>query len=589
MNELLTRSATFEPSTFNAEKRSVDVVFASTTEVPRSDFEGPFMERLSLEPSAVDLSEIIGGPLLDNHDRFSSVRAILGVVQEAAVDGKRGLATVRFSERPEIEGVVKDVQSGVIRRVSAGYTVEKWETSKRPDGTRVKTAVRWTPKEISFTALGADPAARTRSREINMTEELQTQIRGIAVAVGVQSAFADDLIRRDMPLVEARAAMIAEAARSIPAIDGRAPAVVTRDAGDGLIERMADALYFRVNPGHKPAADARPYVGRRMPDLARELLRQRGLNSFGSDAEIVMRSLHSTSDFPLLLQDVTGKVLAVAYRAAPSGMKVVCRRGSSHPDFKGRKILRRGELPTLEKVNQDGEFKRGSIVEGKEGYSIGTYGKVFGMTRQTIINDDLGALADIAQGWGLAAQEFENGFLVGVLTSNDGAGPELSDELNLFDTDHGNMPEIGGPIEFNALSAARLAMRTMKGLDGITPINVTPKYLLAPATLETEAEQYLSTIYPAEAGNVNPFGGTNRLELVVDPRLDAINPGGWYVFSDPAILACIEYAYLEGYEGVQIETRAGFDVDGVEIRARLDFGAGAIDFRGAYRNPGASE
>ena len=49
----------------------------------------------------------------------------------------------------------------------------------------------------------------------------------------------------------------------------------------------------------------------------------------------------------------------------------------------------------------------------------------------------------------------------------------------------------------------------------------------------------------------------------------------------------IEYAYLEGQQGAYIETRNGFDVDGVEIKCRLDFGAKAIDWRGLYKNPGA--
>ena len=39
-------------------------------------------------------------------------------------------------------------------------------------------------------------------------------------------------------------------------------------------------------------------------------------------------------------------------------------------------------------------------------------------------------------------------------------------------------------------------------------------------------------------------------------------------------------------DGVYIETRMGFDVDGVEIKARLDFGAKAIDWRGLFKNAG---
>jgi hypothetical protein len=49
-----------------------------------------------------------------------------------------------------------------------------------------------------------------------------------------------------------------------------------------------------------------------------------------------------------------------------------------------------------------------------------------------------------------------------------------------------------------------------------------------------------------------------------------------------------EYATLEGQDGVFIETRIGFDVDRVEIKARLDFGAKAIDWRGMHKNAGVA-
>ncbi len=585
MIDLLTRAATFEPSTFNKDKRTVGVVFSTGADVMRSDFEGPYVERLSMESAAVDLSQLIGGPVLDNHDRFSGVRAILGVVETAAVDGQRGVATIRFSERPEVQGIAADVQAGIIRSVSAGYTVQTWRTEKRSDGTRIKTATQWTPKEVSFTPLAADPAAKTRN-EVNMKEELQTQIRGIAAAVGVQTAFADDLIQRNVSLDDARTAIIQEAARNVPRIDNRAPATVTREAAPEDITRAAgEALYCRIDPAFKPSEQARPFVGRRLADVARELLRQRGLNALGSDAEVITRSLNTTSDLANVVGTFANKVVAQSYQTAPSGIKVVCKRGASHPDFKGRNLVRRGELPTLEKTNENGEFKRGSIVDGKESYSVGTYGKVFGMSRQLVINDDLGLLADIASGWGLAAQEFENGFLVDRLTENTGAGPTLADTLALFHSTHGNLAGSGAAIGETTISAARLALRGMKGIDGVTPINATPRYLVVPAAKETTAEKFLASIYAATTADVNPFAG--KLQLVVDPRLDSKSATRWYIFADPAVLPCIEYAYLAGYEGLQVETRNGFDVDGVEIRARLDFGAGGVDYRGAYCNPGA--
>lgn len=72
--------------------------------------------------------------------------------------------------------------------------------------------------------------------------------------------------------------------------------------------------------------------------------------------------------------------------------------------------------------------------------------------------------------------------------------------------------------------------------------------------------------------------------MVVEPRLSSATR--WYVSADPAEIDGLEYAYLAGGESPQIETKAGWDVDGVEIRVILDFGAGFIDWRGWYANAG---
>jgi hypothetical protein len=88
-----------------------------------------------------------------------------------------------------------------------------------------------------------------------------------------------------------------------------------------------------------------------------------------------------------------------------------------------------------------------------------------------------------------------------------------------------------------------------------------------------------------KASDYNPFA--NTLQVVAEPRLDAASLISWYLAADPAQIDTIEYAYLEGQEGVYLESRVGFDVDGVELKARLDFAAKAIDWRGFWRNPGA--
>ena len=75
--------------------------------------------------------------------------------------------------------------------------------------------------------------------------------------------------------------------------------------------------------------------------------------------------------------------------------------------------------------------------------------------------------------------------------------------------------------------------------------------------------------------------------VTVDGVVTAGDTNGWYLISDPSMIDTVEYAYMEGEEGLYTETRNGFDIDGVEFKVRLDFGAKALDWRGMIRNVGA--
>ena len=77
--ELSERAAELAPSSFNAERYTVDVIFSSGAAVERSDLQGRFIEVLEMTSAAADLSEFIGAPVLDAHNRTSS-RSIYGTV-----------------------------------------------------------------------------------------------------------------------------------------------------------------------------------------------------------------------------------------------------------------------------------------------------------------------------------------------------------------------------------------------------------------------------------------------------------------------------------------------------------------------------
>ena len=357
-----------------------------------------------------------------------------------------------------------------------------------------------------------------------------------------------------------------------------------------VLARREEALYARIT-GEKPSDAARPFVGDRLVDHAGAILTMRGEFVRGMHAEEILTraAQHTISDFPQLLTGVGNRMLMPAYTAAQSPIKALCRQ-ATHPDFRPATKLRISGTPKLEKVSESGEITSVTRGESKESYALDTYGSIFALSRKAVVNDDLGAFRDWANVAGRAAAETETDLLITLLTENSGAGPTMDDTHPLFYSGHGNVAAEGhvifdeGEAYPVALSDARLAMRKQTGLDGVTPINAAGKFLLVPAELETLAEQAVVANIQAQAsGDTNPFIG--KLVVMVEPRLT--DPLAWYVFADPAVLPCLEFAYLSSAQGPQMASRQGWDVLGTEFRVHLDFGAGAIDWRGAYRNEGA--
>ena len=608
--DIITRRASFAPQSVNMDDRTVDVIWSTGAPVKRRDFDGNYVERLSLDAKAVDLSRLIGASVLDAH-RQTAVRDVLGTVRDAAVTGKEGTATIQFSARPEVEPIWQDVTAGILRHISVGYSVEEWADSLE-DGTRVRTATRWTPHEISLVPSPADPGATVRMEENNMEHlntasedtpaqttrdnagadniqtraTINTEIRSIANVAGLDQGFVDGLIDRQANADEARRAAFDELAKrgggDIRTEQTRVEIIDSHDDPEVRARQMGEALYSRINPGHELSEPARRYAYATPVDMAKELLSLRGVQVTGlSPASMITRALHTTSDFPIILGDTVGRTLRDAYQTAPSGVRRLGRQTTAK-DFRSINKLMLGEAPMLEKLNEHGEIKAGTMTEAKEAYKVETWARKIGITRQVLVNDDLGAFSDLARRMGQAAAETEARVLVDLLESNSGNGPKMDDTKVLFHADHGNKAGTGAVISDTTLSAARLALRTQKGLAG-EPIRVTPKYLLVPPALETEAEKWLASVAAAKAADVNPFSGS--LSLVIEPRLASATR--WYITADPSEIDGLEFAYLAGGEGPQVESKSGWDVDGVDIRVILDYGAGFVDHRGWFANAGA--
>ena len=326
-----------------------------------------------------------------------------------------------------------------------------------------------------------------------------------------------------------------------------------------------------------------------MLDLCRVILERNGERVGLSDnkMELAARAF-STSDFALILSNLADKVLLAGYQEAPATWRAWCSTGSLS-DFKENYKLRMSEAPELEPVLESGEYKMAQFAESEDTYRIGTWGKKFALTRQAIINDDIGAFTRIPTLFGIAAGRTINNTVYDLLLKN----PVLKEtSKSLFHAEHGNL---GTPaaLSIESLSAARTAMRRQKGMRkgdgnkdrGVT-LNLAPTILVIPPELETLARQLLfstADIGQANPAVVNPFHGS--LEIVVDAALT--DPKAWYLMASPSVIDTMEVAFLDGVQNPVIEQQQGWNVDGIEYKVRLDFGVKVWDYRGIYRNAGA--
>lgn len=588
--DTLTRAAPTRPNTWDPDARTVSAVIATPSPVRRRDARGPFLEILTAD--TLDLSAAEGLPVLHSH-RTATVRDTLGRVRSVALEGGSVTAVLEMTAAEDAAPVVQRIADGTVSGVSIGYRVAGW-TEKQTSAGRVKSPTAWKITEVTLTSNPADPSARLRQKEESPmpddiietvspdAAELETtrrrDIRALVRTAGLDAQVADDLIDAGADMTRAKAEVydaLQERRRAAPIIRSHAPA---NDDPATITRRQSDALAFRMGAGGEPAEEVRPFLNLSLRDMAVDSLTRAGVSTRGMSADEVFTRAgeHTTSDFPLTVSNAMGKVALDTYRAAESPLKRLCRQRTL-PNFKESTSIRLGEMGRLEELAESGEITHTSRAENGETMRLKTFARGVTVSRKLMIDDDLGLLGDMTAALGEAAAQTEADILVDLLTGN----PNLSDGNPVFDASRDNIGTASDP-DVDALTEARQAMRTRKGLDGKTIIAAAPRFLLVGADLETEAERVLASIQPSTTGDVNPFGG--KLTLLVEPRLPA---GTWYVFADPARLAAMQYAYLSSAQGVQIQRTEAWDTLGMKYRAFLDFGAGWLDWRGAHQIPGA--
>jgi len=614
----------FDGSSYNPDTHSVQAVLSAGSPVRRSFF----TEELAISPDAINLDRAAAGlvPLLAAHNQ-SDLCAVLGTVSNVRVAGSQLVGTLTFGQTDEAQEAEAMVARGELRGVSIGYVVNAWEIQSRTsDGQEEWLATSWELLEVSLVAVPADALTGIRAAETDFIEFAQEELDMLtrnapgttpaappaaaatrftasqamefirmARDFKVESA-AEELVRRneagEIGTEAARDSLLRAAAeRQRADVSGISGAGVATDHNSQTLDNpkffgraVADAIYSRLS-GTAPTDAARELRSMTLVGLMTEGLVRAGVRDarYMSPTEVCNAAFtrggyNTTSDFPAFLTDGVNRHIVGQFAAAAAAIKTVSRERSA-ADFRAISGLQLSGFGTLPQYDESGEIQHGTFQERKETYQVKTFAKMFALSREAITNDDLGAFAMATTIMGRAAAETEAQLFADLINGN----PNMADGNPVFHSSHANVAGAGAAPDVTTLDAGRFAMRSQLDYDGITPLSAAPAYILASPKRETAIEQLLvATINPVQAADTNPFHGV--LTPLIDPRLDA-DP--WYLFADPGMVPVLEHAYLHGKSGPTVEMQRGWNTLGQEFRVYMDFGAGVVDPRGAFKNPGA--
>jgi hypothetical protein len=467
-----------------------------------------------------------------------------------------------------------------------------------PDGQRAADTVTvqtQAPAPVAAVA-GVTPEVRSLiSTEVNtnlVAERTRcTAIQQLARQHGLSDTFAETHIQGGTSLEAARSLALDELAK-------RDPSTMPRmSAGADSIDKQRDAAtsWLLHRGGEKVDAallNGNDFRGMTLLDVARATLQARGVSVRGLDpAELVKRAIsHSTSDFPILLQNVMHKTLNAAYVAIPDVWRTFCAVGTVS-DFRPHYRYRMGSFGDIAEVKEDGSFTYGTIVDAeRDSVTAKTKGKLMNISREMIINDDLGGFLNMARIMGRGAARTVEKDVFALLAAN----PTLGDTGALFNSTavttaggHANITSYVAP-SVASFETVRVAMASQVDVGANDYISVPPSIWLGPMALGGTARVVNDSQYDVDAVTTNatnkfqvPNKSRGLFKTIVDtPRLTG---SLWYAFADPALEPVIEVAFLNGNQSPTVEMQDAFTQNGVVWKIFLDYAVGAVGYRGAHK------
>lgn len=454
------------------------------------------------------------------------------------------------------------------------------------------------PVAVDAADIAAQAVAADRARRDAIKAALTVHAALPGINELIERASNDVTITPEAAGLQALALIGAHAAPVGGALNGPAGIRTVEDETDKVRGAMVQAIMARSGQplgegGKRVQADAsNPYRGRPLLEIARACLVRAGVDvsRMGDPRELVAASFtQSGSDFPILLANTMHKSLLAGYVIQQDTWTLFCAQGSVS-DFRAHNRYRTGSLSNLEVKNELGEYRTKVIPDGERAsITAGTKGNLINISREAVINDDLGAFTELPSMMGRAAKRTVESdvYTTAFAVNGAGFGPTLSDGLPLFHATHLNLAAVAAAPTVASFEAARVQLRAQKDVSGNDFLELEPAVWLGPDSIVGQAKVVNNSTFDPDANNklqrANIAAGLVRT-IQGTPRLTGTP---WFIFADPAQAPVLEVAFLNGLMEPYFEVEQAFSTDGARMKVRLDYGIAGRDFRGAVRNAGA--
>lgn len=399
-------------------------------------------------------------------------------------------------------------------------------------------------------------------------------------------------------LDQVREQMIAALGNSAePAAGNHVSVTAGADQRDKIVDAAGDAIVARAGingPGNKPVnLTGNTFRSHTLADLARGSLERAGVNTRNMGRNEVIAAVlaprnhgaHTTSDFPLLLENALNKSILAGAAVAASTWRRFCKVGSLS-DFRPHKWYRPGSVSDFQGVNQAGEYKSLSLGDAeRESITGASKGGILSITFEMLVNDDLGAFNNLAFGIGQAGERTIDKDVFALFALNGGDGPTLGDGKALFHADHNNDTAVSATVNTAAVDAGRVLMAKQTNVGGNDYLDIRPDRWLGAVDLGGQVRQVNTSEYEVGAANKNntvPNYVRGIFADIIDtPRISSTAP--WYQLASPDVEPVFAVAFLDGQQAIQLAMEENFTTRGYSWRASRDYGVAGVGYRGIVR------